>query len=176
MNTNTSPATPSLGTIIVEDPNTEPTNISPQPAADIKPRNEWDEDEIFDGRPKSPTIEILVVSPGTAPYPHTLDNSLEAMQELIGGTVTSFDAGVSGTVGIAHDEGLLLRLPPNRHIPATGAVIFGTFFIAGSGINLHSLTPEQMSEAAKMFEHPLRLQQLAQLLQRQRAEFDGTSD
>ena len=98
------------------------------------------------------------------------------MQALIGGNVTSFDAGIFDTVGIAHDEGLLLRLPPNRYIPATGAVIFGTFFIAGSGINLHSLTPEQMSEAAKLFEHPLRLQQLAQLLQRQRADFDGTDD
>ena len=165
MNTNTSPNELDAST---DNLNGEPTNI--------RPRNEWDEDEIFDGRPKSPTIQILVVSPGTAPYPHTLDNSLDAMQELIGGNVTSFDAGVFDTVGIAHDEGLLLRLPPNRHIPATGAVIFGTFFIAGSGINLQSLTPEQMSEAAKMFEHPLRLQQLAQLLQRQRAEFDGTSD
>ena len=29
-----------------------------------------------------------------------------------------------------------------------------------------------MTEAAKMFEHPLRLQQLAQLLQRERANFD----
>ena len=90
------------------------------------------------------------------------------MQALIGGTVTSFETGVLDTVGIAHDEGLLLRLPPNRWIPATSAVIFGTFFIAGSGINLHSLTPEQMSEATKMFQHPLRLQQLAQLLQRER--------
>ena len=98
------------------------------------------------------------------------------MQVLIGGTVTSFDTGVSDTVGIAHDEGLLLRLPPNRHIPATGAVIFGTFFIAGSGINLHSLTPEQMAEAANIFHHPLRLQQLAQLLQRERAEFDNMND
>ena len=151
-----------------DNPNNEPTNM--------RPRCEWDEDEIFDGRPKDATIEILVVQPGTAPYPHTLDNMLDAMQTLIGGNVTSFDAGVFDTVAIAHDEGLLLRLPPNRLIPATGAVIFGTFFVAGSGVNLHSLTPEQMSEAAKLFEHPLRLQQLAQLLQRQRAEFDGTND
>ena len=154
----------------------EPTDNPDSEPANIRPRSEWDEDEIFDGRPKPATMNILVVSPGAAPYPHTLDNSLEAMQELIGGTVTSFDAGVFDAVGIAHDEGLLLRLPPNRLIPATGAIIFGTFFIAGSGINLHSLTPEQMAEAAKLFEHPLRLQQLAQLLQRQRAEFDGTND
>ena len=170
MNTNTSPHELDTTTDepTADDLDDESTNI--------RPREEWDEDEIFDGRPKSATIEILVVSPGAAPYPHTLDNTLEAMQELIGGNVTSFDAGVFDTVGIAHDEGLLLRLPPNRHIPATGAVIFGTFFIAGSGINLHSLTPEQMSEAAKRFHHPLRLQQLAQLLQRERAEFDGTND
>ena len=150
----------------------EPTDNPNDESANIRPRAEWDEDGIFDGRPKSATIEVLVVPPGAAPYPHTLDNTLDAMQELIGGNVTSFDAGVLDTVGIAHDEGLLLRLPPNRLIPATGAIIFGTFFIAGSGINLHSLTPEQMSESAKLFEHPLRLQQLAQLLQRQRADSD----
>ena len=75
----------------------------------MRPRAEWDEDEIFDGRPKPAAIEILVVSPGAAPYPHTLDNTLDAMQELIGGNVTSFDAGIFDTVGIAHDEGLLLR-------------------------------------------------------------------
>ena len=151
-----------------DNPNGEPANM--------RPRAEWDEDEIFDGRPKSATINILVVPPGAAPYTHTLDNTLENMQALIGGTVTSFETGVFDTVGIAHDEGLLLRLPPNRLIPATGAVIFGTFFIAGSGINLHSLTDEQMSDAAKLFQHPLRLQQLAQLLQRERAAFDNMDD
>ena len=165
MNTNTSP----------HKLDTTTDNLNNE-RANIRPRSQWDEDELFDGRPKASTIEILVVSPGAAPYPHKLDNSLEAMQEVIGGTVTSFETGVTDTVGIAHDEGLLLRLPPNRLIPATGAIIFGTFFIAGSGVNLHSLTPEQMSEAAQLFEHPLRLKQLAQLLQRQRADFDGTDD
>ena len=169
MNTNTSPATSApLADEPTDNPNGEPANI--------RPRCEWDEDEIFDGRPKSTTIEILVVSPGAVPYPHTLDNTLDAMQELIGGNVTSFETGVFDTVGIAHDEGLLLQLPPNRLIPATGAIIFGTFFIAGSGVNLHSLIPEQMSEATKLFEHPLRLQQLAQLLQRQRANSDTWDD
>ena len=161
MNTNTSPHELDATS---DNPNREPTNI--------RLRAEWDEDEIFDGRSKPATISVLVVPPGAAPYPHTLDNTLDAMQELLGGNVTSFDAGVFDTVGIAHDEGLLLHLSPNRLIPATGAIIFGTFLIAGSGVNLHSLTPEQMAEAAKLFEHPLRLQQLAQLLQRQRENSD----
>ena len=140
--------------------------MSPQPEAEIKPRTQWDEDEIFDGRPKVETIQILVVQPGAASYPHTLDNDLEAMQQLIGGYITSFETSVLDRVGIAHDESTLLRLPPNRLIPATGAVIFGTFFVAGSGVNLHSLTPEQIEEGAKFFEHHLRL------LQRQRADSD----
>ncbi len=131
MNTNTSPQELDATT---DNPESE--------SANIRLRSEWDEDEIFDGRPKSATIDVLVVPPGAAPYTHTLDNTLEAMQELIGGNVTSFETGITDTVGIAHDEGLPLRLPPNRLIPATGAVIFGTFFIADSGINLHSLTPE----------------------------------
>ncbi len=145
-------------------------NIS-NDSANIRPRSEWDADEIFDGRPKASVISILVVPPFGAPYAHELDNDLDAMQALIGGTITSFETGVFDTVGIAHDEGLLLKLSPNRQIPATGAVIFGTFFIAGSGINLHSLTDEQMEEAASVFERPITLQQLARLLQRERAEF-----
>lgn len=151
--------TPSTNT----DTSTAPTNI--------RPRSDWDADEIFDGRPKAATISVLVVPPFGAPYAHELDNDLEAMQALIGGTITSFDCGVFDTVGIAHDEGLLLRLPPNRQIPATGAVIFGTFFVAGSGVNLHSLTAEQIAEAARVFERPITLQQLARLLQQERAEF-----
>ena len=124
MNTNTSPATPThtlLSSTVADDP----INISPQSETDTTPRAEWDEDEIFDGRPKAPTIEILVVPPGAAPYAHTLDNSLEAMQALIGGYITSFETGVLDTVGIAHDEGILHHLPPNRLIPAVGAIIFG---------------------------------------------------
>ncbi len=143
---------------------TSNTDSSNNPA-NIRPRSEWDADEIFDGRPKASTISVLAAPPFGAPHAHELDNNLDAMQALIGGTITSFDCGVFDTVGIAHDEGLLLRLPPNRQIPATGAVIFGPFFVAGSGINLHSLTPEQMEEAARVFECPINLQQLTRLLQ-----------
>ena len=74
---------------------------------------------------KPPPSQILVVPPDAALYSHTLDNELDAMQTLIGGNVTSFETDVFDTVGIAHDEGLLLRLPPNRLIPVIGAVIFG---------------------------------------------------
>lgn len=151
--------------------NPTPNSDTSNNPTDIRPRSEWDEDEIFDGRPKAATISVLVVPPFGAPYSHELDNDLDAMQALIGGTITSFDTGVFDTVGIAHDEGLLLRLPPNRQIPGTSAVIFGPFFVAGSGINLHSLTPEQMEEANRVFEHPITLQQIARLLQQERAEF-----
>lgn len=152
-------------------PSSNTSTNNPADLTDMRPSSKWDEDEIFDGRPKAATISVLVVPPYLAPYAHELDNTLDAMQALIGGTVTSFETRVFDTVGIAHDEGLLLHLPTNRLIPATGAVIFGTFFIAGSGINLHSLTDEQMAEAARTFERPITLQQLAQLLQRERAEF-----
>ncbi len=152
--------------------NSTPNANTPKDPTDIRPRSEWDEGEIFDGRPRLPTISVLVVPPYGAPYAHELNNTLEAMQTLIGGTLTSFETGIFDTVGIAHDEGLLLQLPPNRQIPATGAVIFGPFFVAGSGVNLHSLSPEQMQDATRVFQRPLTLQQLASLLQRERAEGD----
>ena len=81
------------------------TNNSNGPAdlTGIRPHSEWDEDESFDGRPKAATINILVVSPDAVPYPRTLDNTLDAMQEIIGGYTTSFETGVFDAVGIAPD-------------------------------------------------------------------------
>ena len=109
MNTSTSPATLSTDT---KSADVAP-NISSQPVADIKPLAQWDEDEIFDGRPRAPPSRFSSSHrarrpPGAAPYARTLDNDLDTMQTLIGGYITSFDTGLLDTVGIAHDEGLLL--------------------------------------------------------------------
>lgn len=138
-------------------------SINPTP----KPRDQWNEDEIFDGRPKTDEIEILFFVPGLPPVAITIPNTLRAMQRLIGGTITCFQTGISGTIGVCHDEGLLLGFPPCRFIEKTGALIFGAFFIAGDGVNMHSLTPEQSAETVRVLGPLLTLAQVHEALRRE---------
>jgi hypothetical protein len=59
--------------------------------------------------------------------------------------ITTFETGVERTIGIANDEALLESMPLNRHIPTTGAHIFGPFFVVGDAppsfrsLQLHEL-------------------------------------
>lgn len=117
----------------------------------LKPRCEWDEDEIYDGRPKTAEIEILVVQPVAPPELLTIPNSLRAMQRIVGGTITCFQTGIPGTIGVCHDEGILLGFPPCRYVEKTGALIFGTFFLSGDGVNMHSLTLPQIAQCLDVF-------------------------
>ena len=133
----------------------------------IKPREQWDEDEQFDGRPKAGQIEILVVRPLVLPELLTIDNRLDAMQAIVGGTITSFQTGIEGTVGICHDEGILLGFPPCRFVEKTGALIFGTFFLAGDGVNMHSLTRPQIAECVRVFGPNLTGAQIFEALRRE---------
>ncbi len=131
---------------------------------ETKPRSEWDEDERWDGRPKTATIQILVVAPNTAPEVVTIANTLAAMQGIVGGTICTFQTGIEGTIGVCHDEGILLQFPPCRYVPATQALIFGTFFIAGDGVNMHSLTPAQIQAAECLFGPFLTISQIFQAM------------
>ena len=133
----------------------------------IKPREEWDEDEQFDGRPKTDQIEILVVRPIVQPELLTITNCLGAMRAIVGGTITCFQTGIEGTIGVCHDEGILLGFPPCRFIEATGALIFGTFFLAGDGVNMHSLTLPQIAECLRVFGPRLTGAQIFEALRRE---------
>ncbi len=110
--------------------------LAPLPRAttmqtELKPREQWDEDEVYDGRPKTREIDVLVFAPATRPALVTIPNTLSAMQGIVGGTITCFQTGIEGTIGVCHDEGILLGFTPCRYIEKTGALIFGPFFIAG---------------------------------------------
>ena len=121
----------------------------------LKARSEWDEDERLDGRPKTNSIHVLVVRPGAEPSPQIIGNNLEAIQAVVGGLFTTFDTGIEGVIGVANDEALVDNLPLNRMVPATGAGIFGTFFLAGDGINFHSLTQQQIEQCIEAFCEPI---------------------
>ena len=133
----------------------------------IKPREQWDEDEIYDGRPKTDEIDILVFAPVTRPALVTIPNQLSAMQGIVGGTITCFQTGIEGTIGVCHDEGILLGFTPCRFIKETGALIFGPFFVAGDGVNMHSLTPQQMAETTRVLGPFLTMDQVFEAMRRE---------
>ena len=121
-----------------------------------KPQNEWNEDELADGRARTATITVLVIEPGKAPETREIPNTLSAMQAIVGGTICSFSSGVPGTIGTCHDKGLILGLPPCRYLPHTRQLIFGTLFFCGYGINSHSLRPQEIAALMDIYEPTLR--------------------
>jgi transcriptional regulator with XRE-family HTH domain len=92
-----------------------------------------------------PTIQVLFFAPGEAPTVRTIENTLEAKQALVGGLITTFETGVSGTIGIAGDEALLEGMPFNREIIETSAHIYGPFLVAGDAPQgFRSLAPIEL--------------------------------
>lgn len=73
-------------------------------------------------------IKVLIVEPGQNPRTARIDNTLEAMQEVVGGYIEVIQIGISPFVIVCNEEGKLLGLPENR--PLGGDMIRGTFFIA----------------------------------------------
>jgi hypothetical protein len=82
--------------------------------------------------PTSADIQIVVVEPNKKPYKKMMPNTLEAMNEVVGGYIEVLNIGKTETgASIAitmNEEGKLKGLPVNRFIVGFD-VLVGTFFI-----------------------------------------------
>lgn len=99
------------------------------------------------------TINVLKVEPGKVPERIDLPNTLEAMQQLVGGYIESVWLG-DGVCLICNEEGKLSNLEPNRRVG--NDIIAGTFFLAGddeSG-DFVSLNEKQFEFYEKQFAEP----------------------
>lgn len=94
---------------------------------------------------------VIVCVVGKEPEIREIEPGLEAMQEIVGGLIdrVSLDADVDAWV---NDEGLLLKMPPNRILTderGTRWPLFGNFFLIGldrrEGDSV-SLTDEQIEK------------------------------
>lgn len=78
-------------------------------------------------------IDICVLRPAEAPEMVSIDNTLEAMQEVVGGYIKVVNPWGGDIVLVCNEEGKLLKLPANRIVfDGTGRVfdmIVGTFFM-----------------------------------------------
>lgn len=96
-------------------------------------------------------IKALVVRPGRAPEPVTVENELKALQELVEGDIETVTIWwPEPAVIVCNDEGLVRGLPLCAAVE--GVPIYGTFLIVGAdGEDFCSLTAGQMSRLMRQW-------------------------
>lgn len=95
-------------------------------------------------------MKILVVEPHKVPRVEEIPNTLEAMQEIVGGLIEPVYLHDGDAVLVCNDEGKLIGLEGNRRVD--GQVIAGTFFVCGDdGEDFCSLSDEQLEKYADRF-------------------------
>ena len=105
-------------------------------------------------------MRVLVVKPEQRPEEKEIDDSLKAMQKIVGGYIQPIHLDDS-VVLVCNEEGKLMNLPPNRGLRDKNGqmydIVFGTFFLCGAPADSDhfiSLTPEQMERYQKRFYTP----------------------
>lgn len=81
---------------------------------------------------KNNFIEVLVVEPNKEPYVKEVKNTLESLQDTVGGLIEYINLEDNVDL-ICNEEGKMNNLPFNRNIG--NDVIAGTFIIAGVDLN-----------------------------------------
>lgn len=102
-------------------------------------------------------MDVLLVEPGCYPRMVTIENSLQAMQEAVGGPIEV--VSLPDAVIVCNEEGKLKGLPPNRPLMDENHhiqdVLMGTFFVCGEqGEQLTSLSEDLRDKYAAQFHQP----------------------
>lgn len=108
------------------------------------------------------TLKVLLVKPGELVKQVEISDTLEAMQETVGGYIESYMPFEEEDVAlVCNDEGKMNGLPLNRAIKDDNGeiidVIHGDFFICYAPIgseNFHSLPDELMEKYNERFRYP----------------------
>lgn len=97
-------------------------------------------------------IRVLKVAPGKAPEAVAIPNTLEAMQQMVGGYIEVIP--LEDVCLVCNEEGKLMGLPGSRRLGDD--IIAGTFFLAGDTLDGHfcSLTQEQADRWGQHFAQP----------------------
>ncbi len=106
-------------------------------------------------------MRVLVVEPERRPEVREINDSLKAMQEIVGGWIQAAYPFEDSVALVCNDEGKLMNLPANRALWTENGqifdIIFGTFFLCGvppDNEHFTSLTPEQIERYQKRFHTP----------------------
>lgn len=108
---------------------------------------------------KENEIRVLMVEPNEHPKEFLLKNTLQAMQEAVGGLIDIVDIDDDGICLLLNDEGKLIGLEGNRRIGDD--VIAGNFYVCGSNEDgeLSSLTEAEMEKYKERFWEPEEITQ-----------------
>ena len=105
-------------------------------------------------------MRVLVIEPECRPEVREIDDSLKAMQEIVGGYIQPIYLDDSVAL-VCNDEGKVMNLPLNRGLRDKNGqmydIVFGTFFLCGAPADsdhFTSLTPEQIEQYRKRFHTP----------------------
>ncbi len=119
--------------------------------------------ENAEKNPTTDLIQVVVVEPSKTPYKKMIKNTLESMNDLVGGYIEILTIGkteTGGTIAITlNEEGKLKHLPLNKVIHGRGGsdALVGTFFITafnmqGDNISLNDAECDKMIKLFKGME------------------------
>lgn len=110
---------------------------------------------------KEEKIRVLALLPTEYAKPVTIDNTLESMQQFVGGLIECLplDDPDADIVLVCNDEGKLLQLAPNRWLWGGLDLLVGPAFIAAGDAegNLCSLSDAMMDKYLNLFKEPVIL-------------------
>ena len=98
-------------------------------------------------------ISVILIEPGKYPKLIEIEDTLEAMQETVGGYIEEYMPFDDEVAIICNEEGKLSGMQGNRRLGKD--IIAGPFFIVGEdGDEFRSLTDEETKENLKRFAEP----------------------
>ena len=108
-------------------------------------------------------LKVLVVEPMKPCRVQEIPDTLEAMQQTVGGDIEAITSIRNGSAVVCNEKGKLLGLPYNRPLLDESGllpldILHGTFFIAGmSREHFVSLTDEQIQRYKDLYDNVMVL-------------------
>lgn len=106
-------------------------------------------------------MRVLIVEPERRPEVKEIDDSLKAMQEIVGGYIQAIYPFDDSVALVVNDDGKIMNLPANRGLRDESGQIYdivcGTFFICGAPRDCDhfiSLSQEQIERYRDRFYIP----------------------
>ena len=106
-------------------------------------------------------LRVLLVEPGKRPRTVELADTLEAMQQAVGGLIQAIYPFEELVALVCNDEGKLLGLPLNRGLRTEDGTLYdivcGTFFLCAAppdSDSFESLSEEQLVRYEERFHSP----------------------
>ena len=106
-------------------------------------------------------MRILLIEPNRIPRPCNNPDTLEAMQQIVGGPIQAVYPFEEPVALVCNEEAKLESLPPNRALRNEDGnmydIVCGTFFLCAAppdSESFESLTEEQIDRYTRLFQRP----------------------